>query len=80
MLEFEGIQSAFSFNQLMQMGVTPNSEMARLRNSTHKNTAGDVILTLMPGWLELMTNPTRLVNRMSWFPICRYGFIEQNFL
>jgi hypothetical protein len=76
MLEFEGIQSAFSFNQLMQMGVTPNSEMARLRNSTHKNTAGDVILTLMPGWLEIddKSNPVGESNELvSYLPIWFYG-------
>ena len=67
MLEFEGIQSAFSYAQLMQMGVNPNSEMAKLRNSTHKNTAGDIILTLMPGWLEVDDGSIRLVNRTTGF-------------
>ena len=50
--------------------------MARLRNSIHKNTAGDVILTLMPGWLEIddQSNPVGESNELiSYLPIWFYG-------
>jgi len=76
MLEFEGVQSAFGYTQLMQTGGSPDSEMAKLRNSTHKNTAGDIILTLMPGWLEVddESNPVGESNDLvSYLPIWFYG-------
>jgi len=76
MLEFEGVQSAFGYTQLMQTGGSPDSVMAKLRNSTHKNTAGDIILTLMPGWLEVddESNPVGESNDLvSYLPIWFYG-------
>jgi len=76
MLEFEGVQSAYSFSQLMNIGANPGTEMAKLRNSTHKNTAGDIILTLMPGWLEVddQENAVGESNALvSYLPVWFYG-------
>lgn len=56
MLEFEGVQSAYTTSQLLTMGSDTQSEMSRFRNSSHKNTSGDVIITLLPGWLEVDDN------------------------
>lgn len=53
MMEFEGVQSAFSMQDVMRAAVPYTTELGRLRNSVHKSTAGDVLLTLMPGWLEM---------------------------
>ena len=53
MPEFEGIQTAYPSTQILTMGGDSNFEIARLRNSTHKSSMGDVVITLMPGWLEL---------------------------
>ncbi len=53
MLEFEGIQAAFTSNQVLNMGVNDNSIMDRIRNSTNKNSTGDIIITLLPGWIEV---------------------------
>ena len=53
MLDFEGIQSAYTSSQVLTMGGNENSEMARIRNSTNKNCVGDVIITLLPGWVEV---------------------------
>ncbi len=53
MLEFEGIQSAFTSSQIVGMSGNTGSEMFRIRNSMHKNTVGDVIFTLLPGWIEV---------------------------
>lgn len=50
--EFEGVQNAWPLHQLLQLPVHPDTEMARLRNSVHRKTAGDVVLLLKPGWLE----------------------------
>ncbi|MFM2290548.1 MAG: hypothetical protein RIS29_361, partial [Bacteroidota bacterium] len=56
MIEFEGIQSAYPANQLINLAGTNDPEITRLRNSTHKNTMGDVIISLLPGWIEVDKN------------------------
>ncbi|HRZ97330.1 MAG TPA: alkaline phosphatase family protein [Paludibacter sp.] len=53
MLDFEGVQAAYIPSDLITMGGNDNSEKVRIRNSIHKNNVGDVIVSLMPGWLEL---------------------------
>jgi hypothetical protein len=50
--EFEGVQSAWPLHQVLHLPVNPDTEMARLRNSVHRKTAGDVVILLKPGWLE----------------------------
>jgi hypothetical protein len=52
MLEFEGIQSAYTAVQVVSMGGEANSEMSRIRNSYTKISAGDVVVSLQPGWVE----------------------------
>ena len=53
MHEFEGIQAAFPVADLMLINTDENGSFSRIINSIHKKTAGDVIITLLPGWLEL---------------------------
>ncbi|OIP82565.1 MAG: hypothetical protein AUK44_07490 [Porphyromonadaceae bacterium CG2_30_38_12] len=53
MPQFEGVQAAYASLDVLAMGGDSNTEMARLRNSSHKNSLGDVVITLKPGWLEL---------------------------
>lgn len=53
MPEFEGIQNAYTSQQITAVGGDTNPELLRIRNSYHNNTMGDVIINLMPGWLEL---------------------------
>lgn len=75
-MEFEGIQSAHSYNQLMNSGFDPNSELSKTKNSTHKNYAGDIILSLMPGWLEVDNDDNPIgasSNIHSTVPIWFYG-------
>lgn len=77
MLEFEGIQSAFPTIQILNMGANSNSEMTRLRNSTHKNSMGDIIFTLLPGWIEVddKNNPVGESNAIvSYTPLYFYGW------
>jgi hypothetical protein len=50
--EFEGVQSAWPMQELIRLPVHPETEMARLRNSIHQKTSGDVVIMLKPGWLE----------------------------
>lgn len=76
MLEFEGIQAAFTSAQVLNMGGNSNSEMARLRNSTNKNCVGDIIITWLPGWLEVdnHNNPVGESNAIvSYAPVYFFG-------
>ena len=77
MVEFEGVQTAYTFNQLMNTGADNNNEMSRLRNTIHKKTVGDVLFTLLPGWLELDDNLKAVgeMNEMiSFTPLYFYGW------
>jgi len=76
-VEFEGVQSASSYIQLMYVAPHPSSDLARVRNSVHRKTAGDVIITLMPGWLEVddNTNPVGESNDLiSYLPLYISGW------
>jgi hypothetical protein len=77
MLEFEGIQAAFTSSQVLNMGGDSHSEMTRLRNSTNKSCVGDVIITLLPGWIEVdnKNNPVGESNAIvSYTPLYFYGW------
>ncbi len=77
MLEFEGIQAAFPSSQILSMGGNANSEMVRIRNSTHKTSVGDVIISLLPGWIEVddKNNPVGESNAIvSYTPLYFYGW------
>ena len=53
MHEFEGIHTAFPTTDILLSSTNGDGTSAQLRNSIHKKTAGDVIITLLPGWIEL---------------------------
>lgn len=76
MIEFEGIQSAHSVQQLMNTAADPNSELAKIRNSIHQHSAGDIILRLMPGWLEV-DDEQKIVgdsnDLIAYLPLWLYG-------
>jgi hypothetical protein len=52
MLEFSGIHTAIPAYQIQTAASLPNDMPSRMRNSHYKNRSGDVILTLLPGWVE----------------------------
>lgn len=56
MLEFAGVHSAITSNQIQTTSSLPNDYPSRIRNSHYKNRSGDVIFTLMPGWQECDRN------------------------
>jgi len=77
LLNFEGIQSAFTSTQVLNTGGNANSEMTRIKNSINKNNTGDVIITLLPGWLEVdnKNNPVGESNAIvSYTPLYFYGW------
>jgi len=77
MLEFEGIQSAYTSTQLLSMGRNGNSVIERIQNSTTHKSTGDIILTLLPGWIEVddKNNPIGESNAIvSYTPLYFYGW------
>ncbi len=80
MMEFEGVQAAYTYQQLLQSGDDLNAETSRLRNSINKKNAGDILFTLMPGWLEL-DDSFKVVGEMSemisFTPVYFYGWRTQ---
>lgn len=77
MLEFEGIQSAFTSTQIMNMGVNDNSILERIRSSSNKKSAGDIVITLLPGWIEVDDKgaPVGESNAiLSYTPLYFYGW------
>lgn len=59
------------------MGANTGSDLSRLRNSTNKNCVGDIILTLLPGWIEVdnKKNPIGESNAIvSYTPLYFFGW------
>ena len=77
MLEFEGIRIAYTAAQIQSMPFSHDLEANNIRNSYHKNTGGDVVISLLPGWLEVGNN-NMAVGEMSSFnsniPFYMYGW------
>ena len=53
MLEFEGVRATYTSTQVRNQPFSNDRDAVNIRNSFHKNTAGDVIFSLLPGWLEV---------------------------
>lgn len=52
MLEFSGVHTAIPAYQIQTATSLPNDMPSRMRNSHFKNRSGDVVFTLLPGWVE----------------------------
>lgn len=77
MIEFEGIQAAYPISKLLSENGTTNSEIGRIKNSIHKRSLGDVIITLLPGWVEVDDKniPVGESNSIvSYSPVYFYGW------
>ena len=64
MAEFEGVQAAYSVSGLVSFSGESSDVRTKFRNSYHKNTSGDIVLTLMPGWVEV-DNKGRVVGEAN---------------
>ena len=53
MVDFEGVKAAYTSTQIFNTSNADNTELARIRNSSHKKNTGDVVVSLLPGWLEM---------------------------
>ncbi len=64
LLEFEGVQAAFTLSEIQNISGNDDAHLDILRNSLHKKNSGDVIFTLQPGWLVADRNE-KLVEQIS---------------
>lgn len=53
LMEFEGIQAAYPINEIVNYSGNSMDVRSKYRNSYHKNTTGDIVITLLPGWVEV---------------------------
>ena len=56
MVEFEGVRSAYTAGQILNQPISGDEQITNIRNSYHKNSGGDVVFSLLPGWLEVDNN------------------------
>ncbi|MBP1637615.1 MAG: type phosphodiesterase/nucleotide pyrophosphatase [Bacteroidetes bacterium] len=56
LMEFEGIQAAYPINDIVNFSGNSTDIRTKYRNSYHRNTAGDIVITLFPGWVEVDDN------------------------
>jgi len=77
MLELQGVQTAYPVSEILQSDAKGSDEQARMKNSYNKSHSGDVVFTLMPGWVEADENgkPVATSNRKeSYVPLILYGY------
>ncbi len=53
MTEFQGVQNAYTSAEIKAAPACGTDELSRIHNSAFKNACGDVVFTLLPGWLEV---------------------------
>ncbi|MGN0186966.1 MAG: alkaline phosphatase family protein [Paludibacteraceae bacterium] len=53
MTEFQGVHNAYTSAEIKLASGVGTDELSRIRNSAFKTTCGDVVFTLLPGWVEV---------------------------
>lgn len=77
MLELQGVQSAFTVQEILHFDGKGHDEHARLKNSYNKNHSGDVCFTLMPGWVEADASGSIITagnRKESYVPLILFGY------
>lgn len=64
LLEFEGVQAAYSSQSLLNFSGESTDSRMKYRNSFTKKISGDISIVLMPGWLEV-DNQGRIVGEAN---------------
>lgn len=76
MLELQGVQTALTASEIMASDGSGLDEASRMKNSFNKHRSGDVVFTLMPGWVETDNNGKVLSidnDRHSYVPMVFFG-------
>jgi hypothetical protein len=77
MLDLQGVQTAYTVPEILQSDAKGFDEQARMKNSYNKSHSGDVVFTLMPGWVEAEEGGkvVAVSNRKeSYVPLILYGY------
>jgi hypothetical protein len=77
MLDLQGIQTAYTIPEILQSDAKGFDEQARMKNSYNKSHSGDVVFTLMPGWVEAEEGGkvVAVSNRKeSYVPLILFGY------
>jgi len=77
MIEFEGIRTAYTAHQIQIQPQSTDRAAVNVRNSHHKLSGGDVVISLLPGWLEVdnQNNPVgEIMSNNSQIPVFFYGW------
>ena len=53
MLEFEGVRATYTTAQVLMLPLSTDLDAVNIRNSYHKISGGDVVISLLSGWLEV---------------------------
>ncbi len=74
--ELQGVHNAYTSKDIKNANGCETNELAKIKNSTHKNSSGNVVFTLLPGWIEVNErNETMGVSSIqnSYLPVMIYG-------
>ena len=77
MVEFEGVRAAFTAPQILNQPLSNDRDAVNIRNSFHKRSGGDVVISLLPGWLEVdnANNPIgETTSTNTEVPVYFYGW------
>jgi len=77
MIEFEGVRAAFTSAQILNQPLSNDRDAVNIRNSFHKRSGGDVVISLLPGWLEVdnANNPIgETTSTNTEVPVYFYGW------
>lgn len=60
MTEFSGVKSAMTTHQILMSSGSSYDMTSRIKNSYYKNRSGDIVFTLLPGWIETDEQENRI--------------------
>ena len=76
MTELQGVHNAYTSKDIKNANGCETNELAKIKNSAHKNSSGDVVFTLLPGWIEVNDRNEAIgisSIRNSYLPVLLYG-------
>jgi len=76
MTELQGVHNAYTSDEIKKANGCETTELAKIKNSRHKNCSGDVVFTLLPGWTEI-NERNEIIGvssvQNSFLPVLLYG-------
>lgn len=76
MTELQGVHNAYTSKDIKNGNACETNELAKIKNSAHKNSSGNVVFTLLPGWIEVNERNEAIgisSVQNSFLPVLLYG-------